>query len=128
MRCMSFFLGLGLRRRQHGPREFTLVMDHDSPFRLGFVPTEANFRYMERLRKERIMAHLSHMPFDYPLRPYTICLAYYFVRASSPPLPSEGMIARFSADQEAELQRLVHHIQFSDGALGASRVACPFFS
>ena len=101
------------------------MMDHDSPFGLGYVPTEADFRYMERLRKERIMARLSLMPFDYPLRPYTMCLADYFVRASSPPLPLDGMIVGFSADQEAELRRLVHQIQLSDGAPGASKVVIP---
>ena len=108
MRCMSFLPGLGLGRRQHGPREFTSVMDRDSPFGLGYVPTEVDFRYMARLHKERIMERLSLMPFDYPLRPYTMCLADYFMRASSPPFPLDGMIAGFSADQEAELQRLVH--------------------
>ena len=46
MRCMSFLPGLGLGQRQHGLREFTSVMDHDSPFGLGYVPTEADFRYM----------------------------------------------------------------------------------
>ena len=125
MRCMSFLPGLGLGRRQHGLREFTSVMDHDSPFGLGYVPTEADFRYMERLRKERIMARLSFMPFDYPLRPYTMCLADYFVRASSPPLPLDGMIVGFTADQEEELRRLVHKIQLSDGAPGASKVVIP---
>ena len=125
MRCMSFLPGLGLGRRQHRLREFTLVMDHDSPFRLGYVPTEADFRYMARLRKERIMARLSLMLFDYPLRPYTMCLADYFMRASSPPLPLDGMIVGFSFDQEAEHRRLVHHIQLSDGAPGASKIVIP---
>ena len=67
------------------------------------------------------MACLSYMPFDYPLCPYTMCLADYFVRASSPPAPSDGMIVRFSVDQEAELQCLVHQIRLSDGTPGASR-------
>ena len=125
MRCMPFLPGMGLGRCQHGPIEFTSVMDHDSPFGLGYVPTEANFRYMVRLCKERIMARLSLMPFDYPLRSYTMCLADYFVRASSPPLPSDGMIVGFSDDQEAKLLRLVHQIQLSNGAPGASRVLMP---
>ena len=46
MRCMSFLHGLGLERRQHGLIEFTLVMDHDSLFGLGYVPMVADFRYM----------------------------------------------------------------------------------
>ena len=49
------------------------------------------------------MARLSLMPFDYPLRPHTMCLADYFVRVSSPPFPLDGMIVGFRADQEAEL-------------------------
>ena len=32
-------------------------------------------------RKERLRAHLLHMPFDYPIRPYRMSLTYYFVRA-----------------------------------------------
>ena len=62
------------------------MMDLDTPFGLGYVPTKVDFRYMVRLHEERIMACLSHMPFNYPLRPYTMCLVDYFVRASSPPL------------------------------------------
>ena len=69
MRCMSFLPGLGLGRRQHGPREFTSVMDHDSLFGLSYVPTKVDFIYMARLRKERIMARLYLMPFDYPICP-----------------------------------------------------------
>ena len=74
------------------------------------------------------MARLSQIPFDYPLRSYTMGLAYYFVRASSPSLPSEEMIAEFSADQEVELRRLVHQIQLSDGAPSASRAVIPALS
>ena len=48
MRCMSFLPGLGLGQRQHGPREFTSVIDHDSPFGIGYVPMEADFKYMAR--------------------------------------------------------------------------------
>ena len=35
--------GLGLGRHQHGRREFIIVLDHDPPFGLGFVPVEADF-------------------------------------------------------------------------------------
>ena len=54
-----------------------------------------------------------------------MCLADYFVRASSPSLPLDGMIVGFTADQKAELRRLVHKIQLSDGAPGASKVVIP---
>ncbi|KAL6317893.1 hypothetical protein AAG906_030800 [Vitis piasezkii] len=43
MRGMSFMPGLGLGRRQHGPMEFVATVDHDTPFGLGFVPTEADY-------------------------------------------------------------------------------------
>ena len=52
MRSMSYFPGMGLGRRQHGPSEFMAIPDHDVPFELGFIPTEANYRYMAQLRKE----------------------------------------------------------------------------
>ena len=60
------------------------IPDHDVPFGLGFVPTEADYRHMAQLRKERVRARLTHTPFDYPVRPYTMRLADYFVRASEP--------------------------------------------
>ncbi|RVW96485.1 hypothetical protein CK203_029680 [Vitis vinifera] len=46
----------GLGRRQHGPSEFIAIPDHDVPFGLGFIPTEADYLYMARLRKERVRA------------------------------------------------------------------------
>ena len=60
------------------------IPDHDVPFGLGFVPTEADYRHMAQQRKERVRARLTHTPFDYPVRPYTMRLADYFVRASEP--------------------------------------------
>ena len=35
---------------------------------------------MARLHKDRVRAHLSGVPFDYPLRLYTFQLADYFIR------------------------------------------------
>ena len=46
MRGMSYLPGMGLGRHQHGPSEFMTIPDHDVPFGLGFVPTEADYRYM----------------------------------------------------------------------------------
>ena len=57
------------------------TVDHDTLFSLGFVPTEADYRYMVFLRKKRLRARLLHMPFDYPIRPYRMSLVDYFVRA-----------------------------------------------
>ena len=48
MRSMSFLPSLGLGRRQHGSREFIAVVDHDTHFNLGFVPTEADHFYARR--------------------------------------------------------------------------------
>ena len=56
MRSMSYLPGIGLGQRQHGPNEFMTIPDHDVLFELGFIPTEADYRYMVQLRKERVMA------------------------------------------------------------------------
>ncbi|RVW18348.1 hypothetical protein CK203_101133, partial [Vitis vinifera] len=39
--------------RQHGPRKFTFTVDHDTPYGLGYTPTEEDARYMARLCKDR---------------------------------------------------------------------------
>ena len=82
MRSMSYLPDIRLGRRQHGPSEFMAILDHDVPFRLGFIPTEVDYRYIARLSKKRVRARLTHTPFDYPVHPYTMSLADYFVRAS----------------------------------------------
>ena len=46
MRGMSFLSGIGLQLRQQGPSEFISAIDHDTKFRLGFIPTEVDYRYM----------------------------------------------------------------------------------
>ncbi|WKA04767.1 hypothetical protein VitviT2T_022774 [Vitis vinifera] len=120
MRSMSYLPGMGLGRRQHGPSEFITIPDHDVPFGLGFIPTEADYLYMARLRKERVRARLTHTPFYYPLRPYTRSLADYFVRASEPHAPFDGIVGGLSTTQEAELQRLVQQLRLRDGAPGSS--------
>ena len=107
---MSFLHGLGLRRRQHGHRELISTMDHDSSFRLGYGPTEVDFKYMAQLHKEMFIARLSHTTFDYPLRLYTMNLEDYFVGSLELLLPSDKMISRLCANQEEELRPLVHQI------------------
>ena len=74
MRGMSYMPGLGLGRRQQGPREFTITVDHDISYGLGYIPTADDARHMTRLRRERVRARMSGIPFDYPLRPYTFQL------------------------------------------------------
>ena len=46
---------------------------------------------------------LTHLPFDYPVRLYTMSLADYFVRASEPQAPTDGITRGLSTTQEVEL-------------------------
>ncbi|RVW61408.1 Retrovirus-related Pol polyprotein from transposon 17.6 [Vitis vinifera] len=116
MRGMTFLPGMGLGRRQQGPSEFIAAIDHDTTFGLGFIPTEADYRHMARLRKERVRARLSHTPFDYPIRPYRMSLADYFVRGSETRPRLEEIDSVVHTDRETELQHLFHQLQLSDGA------------
>ncbi|RVX11337.1 hypothetical protein CK203_019632 [Vitis vinifera] len=88
MRGMSYLPGMGLGRRQHEPSELMAFPNHD----------------------DRVMARLTHTPFDDPICPYTLSLIDYFVRASEPQTPSNGIIRGFSTTQEAELQCLVQQL------------------
>ena len=71
MRGMSYLFDLGLGRRQHGPREFTFIVDYDIPYGLGYTPMKEDACYMVRLCKDIVRARLFGVPFDYPLRLYT---------------------------------------------------------
>ncbi|RVW23216.1 Retrovirus-related Pol polyprotein from transposon 17.6 [Vitis vinifera] len=112
---------MGLGRRQQGPSEFIAAIDHDTTFGLGFIPTEADYRHMARLRKERVRARLSHTPFDYPIRPYRMSLADYFVRGSETRPRLEEIDSVVHTDRETELQHLFHQLQLkeitSDGVI-----------
>ena len=46
---------------------------------------------MVMLRRDRVRARLSGVPFDYPLRPYTFQLAGYFTRRSKHAPYTEGV-------------------------------------
>ena len=115
MRSMSYLPSMGFGQRQHGPNEFMAIPNHDVLFELGFIPTEADYRYMARMREKMMRARLTHTPFNYLVHLYTMSLVDYFVRASEPQEPSDGIIEELSTIQEAELQRLVHQLQLSDG-------------
>ena len=80
MSGMSYMPGLGLGRCQQGPRKFTFTIDQDIPYRLSYTPTEDDAHHMARLRRDRVRARLSGVPFDYPLRPYTFQLVDHFTR------------------------------------------------
>ena len=58
---------------------------------------------MAQLRQERVRSRLHHIPFDYPLRPYSLRLTDYFVRASEPLLHPNGSI-----DDSTNIQHVTH--------------------
>ena len=116
MESMSYMPGLGLGCRQHGRSEFITVLDHDPPFGLGFVPLEADFRCMAQLRQERVISRLHHIPFYYPLRPYSLRLTEYFVRALEPLLHPDGSIDEPTDIQHVELHHLFSQLQLRGGA------------
>ena len=110
MRGMSFMFDLGLRRCQHGPMEFVATVDHDTSLGLGFVPTEADYRYMMRLHRESVRAHLSCTPFYYLVRSYKMNLTDYFIRGLEvhPHMGDFGTVT--DIDGVDELQHQFHHL------------------
>ena len=105
MRGMSYMPGLGLGRRQQGPREFTITVDHDISYGLSYIPTVDDARHMARLRRERVRARMSGVPFDYPLRLYTFQLVDYFTRGSEYAPRTEGVD---HVSKMAEIQGIQH--------------------
>ena len=103
MRGMSYMPGLGLGRRQQGPREFTITVDHDISYGLGYIPTADDAQHMARLQRERGRARMSGIPFDYRLSPYTFQLVDYFTRGSEYAPRSEGVD---HVSKMAEIQRI----------------------
>ena len=110
IRGMTFLPGMGLGRRQQGPSEFIVAIDHDTTFGLGFIPTEADYRYMARLCKEMVRARLSHTPFDYLIRPYRMSLVDYFVKGSEIRPHIEEIHNGVHTDRDIELQHLFHQL------------------
>ena len=90
--------------------EFVATVDHDTPFGLGFAPTEADYRYMERLHRERVRARLTCTPFDYPVHPYRMSLADYFIRGSEthPHMGDFDIVTDIKGVDE--LQHQFHHL------------------
>ena len=112
MRGMFYLPGLGLGRRQHGISEFIATMSHDVPFGLGYTPTEADYRYMASISRERLRARLLHIPFDYPVRPYQMIMTYYFVRASG--VPSRLDISPGGSENGGQIEELFRQLQLAD--------------
>ena len=57
---------LGSSHRQQGPHEFAFTIDNDIPYGLGYTPSEGDAQHMAMLRRDRVRARLSRVPFDYP--------------------------------------------------------------
>ena len=98
MRGMSYMPGLGLGHRQQGPREFTITDDA---------------RHMARLRKERVRARMSNIPFDYPLRPYTFQLVDYFTKGSEYVPHTEGVDYVSKMVEIQGIQHALGHMRLS---------------
>ena len=73
-----------------------------------------------KLRQERVRSRLHHIPFDYPLRPYSLRLTDYFVRASEPLSHPDGSIDEPTDIQHVELHQLFSQLQLRGGALDTS--------
>ena len=71
---------------------------------------------MAQLRQERVKSRLHHIPFNYPLRPYSLRLTNYFVRASKPLFHLDGSIDEPTDIQHVELHQLFSQLQLLGGA------------
>ena len=127
MRGMSYMPGLGLGRRQQGPREFTITVDHDISYGLGYIPTADDARHMARLRRERVRARMFGIPFDYPLRPYTFQLVDYFTKGSEYVPHTEGVdyvskMAEFTITVDHDISYGLGYIPTADDARHMARL------
>ena len=112
MRGMFYLPSLGLGQRQQGISEFIATVSHDVPFGLGYIPTEADYRYMASIRRERLRARLLHIPFDYPIRPYHMIMTDYFARASG--VPSRLNISPEGSKDGGQIEKLFRQLQLAD--------------
>ena len=71
---------------------------------------------MAQLHQERVRSRLHHIPFNYPLRPYSLRLTDYFVRASESLLHPDGFIDEPTDIQHIELHQLFSQLQLRGGA------------
>ena len=82
------------------------------PFGLGYTPTEADYRYMASIHRERLRARFLHIPFDYPVRPYQMMMTDYFVRASG--VPSRLDISPGGSEDGGQIEELFQQLQLAD--------------
>ncbi|KAL6325084.1 hypothetical protein AAG906_022651 [Vitis piasezkii] len=55
-----------------GPHEFAFIINHDTPYGLGYTPTEEDARHMVRLRMDRMdMIGIGHILDTAPHRPHS---------------------------------------------------------
>ncbi|KAL6344303.1 hypothetical protein AAG906_037874 [Vitis piasezkii] len=84
---------------EHGPMEFVATVNHDTPFGLGLVSTEVDYRYMARLCKERLGRLLRRgLEVQTHMRDFGIVI---------------------NIDGVDELQHQFHHLQLGDETSGA---------
>ena len=107
MKGMSYMPSLGLGRCQQGPCEFTIAVDHDIPYGLGYIPMADDARHMARLGRESVRARMSGILFNYPLRSYAFQLAEYFTRGSEHAPHIEGVD---HVSKMAEIQGIQHAV------------------
>ena len=74
---------------------------------------------MGLLRRNRVRAHLSGVPFDYPLLPYTFQLADYFIKGSKHAPFIGGTNHALETDGIQGIQQAQKHMCFSSETIEA---------
>lgn len=85
-----------------------ITMDHDTPFGLRLIPLKNDVCYMARLHKEKVRAHLSNIPFDYHVCPYTFSLVDYFVKGLKVQPDVKEIVIEVTMNGVDELHRMLH--------------------
>ncbi|RVW58211.1 Transposon Tf2-12 polyprotein [Vitis vinifera] len=85
---------------------------------MSYLP-EADARYMSQLRRDRVRARMSGIPFDYPLRPYTFQLADYFIRGSEHTPRTEGTVHIPETVEIQDIQQALGQIHLDTGTTEA---------
>ena len=75
---------------------------------------------MAQLRQERVRSRLHHISFEYYIRPYSLRLTNYFVRASKPLLHPDRSIDEPTDIQHVELHQLFSQLQLGGGVPNTS--------